>query len=489
MNYLKVLFLFVGLSVFTSLNAQQLPPDVAAEVRSIENGLEPSIQVKGEPVETYSIADRIKFHKVPGVSIAVIKDKKLHWAKGYGMANTTTGTKVDENTLFQAGSISKPVAALAALKLMDEGKLDLDTDVNAYLKKWKIPENKFTETEKVTIRRLLTHAAGMTVHGFPGYKQSDTFPTDVEVLDGKGNTDPIRVDTFPGTMMRYSGGGYTVMENVVEDITGMSFQDYMAKEVLEPMGMNNSTYAQPLFKKWHDQASAAYDGNGNIIEGYWHNYLEQAAAGLWTTPTDLAKYCIEVQEIIGGKKDGILSPETALQMVTKQEHGWGLGPGLSGDADSLFFRHGGKNAGFTNVLTAAAYKGTGLIIMTSGDNGGALIDEIVFAVSKYYDWGLGAPKMIETVDLEEDYLKSLVGAFQYVEQVPGIGDYVVDLRLENGQLIAFDRPEQKDYPFVATSKTEFICIQTGDRVSFTKHEDGAIDFLWNGYYKFMPIKK
>jgi len=202
---------------------------ILLEINTIENSLIKDIQIKGNSIQKFNILKRMDFYKVPGVSIAVVENGKIKWAKGYGYANTETGTKVDLNTLFQAGSISKPLAALSVLKLFENDSLELNKDANYYLKNWQIPENKFTETKKVTLERLLTHTAGMTVHGFPGYQQTDTFPEIIDVLNGNGNTAKIMVDTIPGSIWRYSGGGYTVMEKVVEDVSGLSLDDYMSK--------------------------------------------------------------------------------------------------------------------------------------------------------------------------------------------------------------------------------------------------------------------
>jgi len=236
--------------------------DLKDEIEVIENGLMKAVQIKGDIPKRFSLAERMEYHKVPGVSIAVVIDNKISWAKGYGIANTETGKEVGVNTLFQAGSISKPLAALSALKLVEEGSVDLDHDVNTYLTSWKIPDNDFTQDEKVTLRRLLTHTAGLTVHGFPGYSQTDTFPSIEQVLNGEGNTAAIVVDTTPGNTWRYSGGGYTVMEKLVEDMSGLPLEEYMNTNILQQMGMSNSTYKQPLPVDQHSLASAAYDNKG-----------------------------------------------------------------------------------------------------------------------------------------------------------------------------------------------------------------------------------
>jgi len=210
----------LSIAIFNSCNKTK-SIDESTEISSIENGLVAAIQIKGEIPEQYNILERMNYHMVPGVSIVVVKGGEIKWAKGYGVANAMDGRKVDTNTIFQAGSISKPLAALASLKLVEEGKVDLDQDVNKYLINWKIPENKFTNNDKVTLRKLLTHTAGITVPSFPGYNQKDTLPTIEEVLNGKGNTPAVYVDTIPGSIWRYSGGAYMVMEKFVEDISGL----------------------------------------------------------------------------------------------------------------------------------------------------------------------------------------------------------------------------------------------------------------------------
>ena len=426
-KYLVFFFTLTALSNTWS----QTDPALFNEIQAIENGLLESIQVKGKPVKSYNIEERMTHYNVPGVSIAIVQDGKIKWAKGYGIANTITGAKVDEHTLFQAGSISKPIAALAALKLYQDGELDLNKNVNAYLKDWQIPDNEFTSSEKVTIERLLTHTAGTTVHGFPGYDQTDAFPSDIDVLSGEGNTGVVTVDVIPGSMWRYSGGGYTVMEKVVEDVSGQSFEAYLSDHVLLPMNMTNSTYQQPISDKWQSNISAAYDGSGQITEGLWHNYPEQAAAGLWTTPSDLALYCMEIQEILKGKEGGVLHKETIDLMLTKHQSDWGLGPSLRNEADSLIFGHGGKNEGFTNNMMAFAHLGHAAIIMTNADNGGSLIKEIENAIAEQYNWPIGRRKVIEIIDLSEDQLNVYVGKYQMKGQ-----GLVVTFKMEDGMLKA-----------------------------------------------------
>ena len=464
--------------------------DVTSDFDTIENSLVPSILVKGDSIINFNLLERMEYYKVPGVSIAVVENGKIKWAKGYGIANTIDSSIVNTNTLtlFQAGSISKPVASLAALKLVEKGVINLDQDINDYLKDWQIPKSEYTIDEKVTLRRLLTHTAGMTVHGFGGYQQTDTFPTIIEVLDGKGNSPKIFADTIPGSIWRYSGGGYTVMEKMVEDVSGLSLDEYMAKNILQPIGMNHSTYEQPLGSDKHSNASAAYDFEGKIIEGLWHNYPEQAAAGLWTTPTDLAKYCMEIQQILAGKENGVLSKEIIEKMLTKHKNDWGLGPSLQWEQDSLIFRHGGKNEGFTNEMVAFANKGNAVIIMTNADNGGKLIGEILRSVSNYYNWGISKPKVVEVIDLPVEYLKGFVGTYKLNFQVSDIGDYLIEITIVENQLQVYDPNNGETNTLTATEDFKYIDLITGDEVT-VKLENNIPTVLFNNRFTFYKEQK
>ena len=484
MKPLKII-VFLLILIFTGCTNTQTT-DIASEINTIENGLLKSIHVKGDSITRFNIYDRMKHYKVPGVSIAVVENGKLKWSKGYGYANTNTESRVDTNTIFQAGSISKPLAALAALKLVENGIVDLDKDVNIYLKDWKIPESKFTKNDKVTLRRLLTHTAGITVHGFPGYKQTDTFPSINDVLNGNGNTPKILADTIPGSIWRYSGGGYTVMEKMVEVISGLPFEEYMSKNILHPIGMTNSTYEQPLDAEYHSNVSAAYDNDGNIIDGLWHNYPEQAAAGLWTTPSDLANYCLEIQKIHEGKKNGVLSKETIDEMLTKYKNNWGLGPSLQWEGDSLIFRHGGKNAGFTNEFISFANRGNAVIVMTNADNGRKIIGEILRSISGYYNWGISNQKVVEVKEVDAEKLKKFVGKYLLDFQVPEIGDYIIDIQIKDSKLFVTDSNSGENSILTPLDELKFIDLENGDEVLFQIGGDKE-GLLWNNRFQFDRI--
>lgn len=334
------------------------------------------------------VAAEIKNHGIPGVSIAIIEHGELSKAKGYGFTDKTGTIPVTTNTLFQAGSISKPVAALGALRLVEEGRLTLDDDVNRWLKQWQVPESELTKKEKVTLRRILSHSAGLTVHGFPGYAASSPLPTLRQVLDGlkPANTEAIRVDVVPGSIWRYSGGGYMVMQQMIIDLTGKSFPEFMQETVLTPLKMTASTYEQPLPEDRVGFAATGHYANGKPVSGNWHIYPEMAAAGLWTTASDLARFAISIQQALAGKSNPVLSQAMTREMLTVQKGSSGLGFGLEGSGKSLRFSHGGRDEGFDALMVACAESGQGVAVMINANDDSGALKRIVDEVIKEYHW-------------------------------------------------------------------------------------------------------
>jgi CubicO group peptidase (beta-lactamase class C family) len=392
------------------LASASTPKEVEQRVHEVHR-LVPPVLVKGETPVMKPLAERMAELKVPGISIAVIHQGRIEWARGFGVARVG-GPLVTDQTLFQAASISKPVFAMAVLHMADAGKLDLDANVNEYLKAWKLPENEFTKQSPVTMRKLLTHTAGTTVHGFPGYEAQAKLPATAQILDGirPANTDAVRVDVLPGTTVRYSGGGFTVAQQVVHDITGMPLPELMHDAVLAPLGMRRSTYEQPLPSNRMQEIAAPYRGDGSPVAGGPHVYPEMAAAGLWTTPTDLAHYVLGVRAALAGKSR-IISAETARAMLTPVMGGRGLGPAIGGSTQRKFFTHGGANEGYRCVFLAYE-DGEGAVIMTNGDNGGDLANEVMRTIAYVYQWpDLGPP--IQTVAaVKPEAMDRLAGVYE-----------------------------------------------------------------------------
>ena len=329
----------------------------------------------------------MKLYNVPGLSIAVIENYKIVLAKGYGVIETGSSAPVTTRTLFQAGSISKPVAATGALYLVEHGKLSLDENVNEKLKTWKVPENEFTKNEKVTLRRLMSHTAGLTVHGFPGYDTGDALPTLVQIFNGEkpANTKPVRVDIVPGTKERYSGGGVTIEQQLMMDVTGKTFPALMRELVLDKIGMAESSYEQPLPAARAAMTASGTYGDGKVVHGRWHIYPEMAAAGLWTTPTDLSRFAIEIALSRKGKSNRVLSEKMTAEMLTPVLEEAGLGFFMDKDNPGQF-GHNGADEGFQALLTMNADSGNGVAIMANSDNGIAVGDMLLQKAAKEFGW-------------------------------------------------------------------------------------------------------
>ena len=361
-------------------------PGAAAMMARIEGRQVPDRQ----GFDGLTLAQLMEKVRVPGVSVAVIKDFEIHWAKGYGTADVTAGSAVTTDTIFQAASISKPTAAMGVLRLVQDGKLSLDADINTYLKSWKLPSSEHTRDRPVTLRALLSHTSGLgDGFGFPGYDPKDSLPSIVQILDGEkpSNTGKVLMERPPFTAFKYSGGGVTVVQLAVTETTGRAFPELMKSLVLDPIGMRSSGFDQPLTPERDRIAARAHNGRGAAMNAKWHIYPELEAAGLWTTPSDLARLAIELQKTLQGKSSRVLSQSTAREMVTPVGIGdFAVGFGLRKMGEGWYFAHGGSNWGFQCDLTAHVRKGYGVAIMTNSDSGGVVVNEIRNRVASAYNW-------------------------------------------------------------------------------------------------------
>jgi len=471
-----ICFTFI-LPVLLLFQCRTTDSSLEERIQRVDNGLIKAVLIKGQPVEKWNIVDRMKHYKVPGVSIAVINNYKIEWAKGYGVKKVGKEDVVTSDTLFQAASISKPVAASAALHFVEEGVLDLDENVNNKLDSWSIPDNKFTEEEKVTLRRLLSHSAGLTVHGFRGYAQSEEIPTVQQVLDGEGpaNSDPIRVDIEPGTQFRYSGGGFTVMQYMLTELKNKPFPQIMRETVLDPLEMRLSTYEQPLPENRKGEEAIAHRSNGKPIEGKWHTYPEMAAAGLWTTPSDLCRFAIELMLAYKGKSHKILSKEMANQMLTVQKGNYGLGIGLGEKGENFSFSHGGGNEGFKCYLVAYPEKGQGAAIMTNSDSGSMLYFEILRSVANEYNWNDFQPKEKILAEVDPSIYDLYTGKYTLS---PGV---IVNVSKEDDRLYVEAPVGGGTVELFPESETDFFSLEMDFQITFVKNEEGVIEKIKVNY--------
>jgi CubicO group peptidase (beta-lactamase class C family) len=328
-------------------------------------------------------------YDVPGVSIALIKNFSIDRLLVFGLRNQATNEPVTESTQFQAGSISKSVAAAVALTLVQNGRIGLDADINDALVSWKLETNNVTSRRPATLRMLLNHTAGTTVHGFNGYRSTDQLPSLQQILNGvaPANSQRIVVDKLPGESFRYSGGGYLVMQQAVIDLNGKPFAATAKESVLDPLAMIDSTYEQPLPATGTANAAAPHDSKGSMLREGSHIYPELAAAGLWTTPSDLAKFLIEMQLSLEGRSNLLMSQALASEMVTRSpSESYGLGFELSTLSGESYFAHGGVNAGFQLYMLSHETKGVGAVVMTNSDNGIQLINKLVPVIAASERW-------------------------------------------------------------------------------------------------------
>jgi CubicO group peptidase (beta-lactamase class C family) len=465
-SFLSLLLAFSALALSAASGQAYASFQSGADPRiaRVENGLLPPVLVKGQ--KAWNILDRMKFYNIPGVSVAVFLDDKVQWAKGYGVADNRTKEPVTEKTLFVAGSISKPVAVMGALRLVQEGKLALDANINSFLTSWKLPENAFTAKQPVTLRRIASHSAGLMVHGFRGYAPGEPLPTLIDILNGAppANSAPIVVDIEPGSKWRYSGGGLTIMQLALIDVEKKPFPDILREKVLEPIGMTSSSYEQTMALDRLKLAASGHDASGKVIEGKRFIYPEMAAAGLWTTPTDLAKFAIEVERSARGESTRVLSKETAKLMVTPQIIIQGtaemaLGLFLERHGSEVYFGHGGQDTGFIASLLADRDGGYGIAVMTNSDGrAGSLINEITMSVAKEYGWQGYVPVPYDVISLDAKALALFTGRYMVDS------DNTLTVSLEGGRLMGKDTGDPA-FELLPISAAEFI--RTDAAVTYT----------------------
>ncbi|MEM1182181.1 MAG: serine hydrolase [Acidobacteriota bacterium] len=446
-------------------------PSAAAEAafphaERILQSLEPAAPVAGQ--ELWSLEERMERYRAPAVSLAVWDDYSIVWTAAFGLADVEAGVEATPETLFQAGSISKPVAAAAVLESWQRGELDLDAPINSILTSWTLPENELTEASPVTPRRLLSHTAGTTVHGFPGYAVDAPVPTVQQVLDGEApaKTPAVRVDLEPGERYRYSGGGSTVMQLAMSDLTGLPYPQLTRQRVLGPLDMTSSTYENPLPPERLPEAAAGYGRDGGPVWGKRHTYPEMAAAGLWTTPTDLARFAIDIQRALRGDGDTLLKQDTARSMITPLSGRSGLGLFQYESNGALYFGHGGADEGFQAWLIASHEGGHGAAIMVNSDFGVSLAEEIVPAIARALGWPGFNPEPITPEAVDPSSFDALAGFYRVWDhvllKVYRDGDRLMARRLFDGEATLL----------VPRGEGVFVSQSSGSHLVFELADDG-----------------
>jgi CubicO group peptidase (beta-lactamase class C family) len=420
--------------------------------------------VQGRTYKPESIAELMRRHQVPAVSIAVLRGNRIAWSGAFGVADPVAKRAATTDTLFQAASISKPIAASAALKLVEQGRLSLDAPVNAGLKSWRIPDSAAAKGDAVTLRHLLTHTAGLTVHGFGGYRPGTTLPSIRQVLEGAApaNSDAVRLTAVPGSEWRYSGGGFTVLQLMLTDATGQSFADMMTGLVLRPAGMARSSFVQPLRATAAMKVAVAHQGNGKPVPGRFHLYPEMAAAGLWTTPSDLARWAGELGAAYNGEKGRLLSPAMARQMLTPDKGNWGLGLGVRREGEIVRFSHSGANEGFRSLMIVDPVQGDGLVLMANSDSGGKLFGPLIQAVGGLFGWPEAQARVLVPAAISDEERASILGRYEG-------GPIVVEVALQGDRLLA-TQDGSETFELIPRGKDVFVAPDIGLRIEFVRDD-------------------
>ena len=466
-------WVFALCTVLASLNGNaqvgaKADQAVAARIKSVETHLGGWVQTQDGA--WWSLQERMSFYHVHGLSIAVVKNFRIDWAKGYGWADSAEHRPVSVHTLFQAGSISKSLNAVGVLKLVQTGRLNLYANINDYLRSWTFPYDSLSKGKKITMANLLSHTAGLSIHGFPGYAQGDSLPSLSQVLDGRrpANTAAVRSEFEPSLKFQYSGGGTTIAQLIVQDITGMPYADYMWKNVLQPMGMTSSSYQQPPAQDRRALRATAYYNNGEEVKGKYHIYPEQAAAGLWTNPTDLATYIIETQQSLLGRSQKVLSHDmTVLRLTPYIDSSAAFGVFIVKKGDARYFNHNGVDEGFVALYYGSMEGGNGVVVMANTYNT-AILDEVANSVATVYGWkDFYQPVKKRIIPAPQALLSAYEGRYKIDQDTFAISK-------EKDGLLLIDGDNRMRVHF--TSDADFFLYEAnGLELHFRKNMDGSIE--------------
>jgi CubicO group peptidase (beta-lactamase class C family) len=476
MKSVKLLFV-LGLFITTAGYCQQTTYNAATEdkIKQVEHSLGEAVKTDDKPIV---LQERMKLYGVPGLSIAVIKDYKIEWARGYGYADKEKANPVTTETLFQAASLSKSLNAVGVLRLVQQKKLDLDKDINTYLTSWKFPYDTSKGKTPITLRHILSHTAGTSVHGFRGYEPGEKIPTIIQILNGEApaNSEPIRSMFDAGTRVQYSGGGITISQLIVMDVTKQPYDVYMQQNVLAPLGMKNSFYTSPAPISKAPLLATAYREDGTTVKGNYHIYPENAAASLWTTPADLARFIISLQLAVAGKSATVLNGESAALMLKPFKENAALGTFIKTVGEDQYFTHGGANEGFRCVYYGSKEGGNGVVVMVNSDEG-TILEEVVAAVATVYGWkDFYKPVVRKTVTVANEVSDSYVGEYELSPQMK-----VVISRRDNtlyaqgtgqGEVALYPEANNKFFLKVVDANIEFISDDTGKITKFILHQSG-----------------
>jgi CubicO group peptidase (beta-lactamase class C family) len=438
-------------------------------IKSVERSLLETVSIKGMPLKKMELPERMSYYRVPGISLAVIDNYQIEWAKAYGIKKVSLSDPVTTETLFQAGELSQPVAALAVLSFVEKGILNLDEDINRYLTTWKIKTNRNTRKTPVSLRHLLSHSSGANLPVLPGYKQGKNLPTIQQVLNGKkpASNPPLNIDFEPGLQVRFSWGGYAILQLLLSEFRNDPFTTVLDKTVLTPLKMSHSTFAATPPVPLEHEAASGHLREGQPLEGKWLNYPAQAASGLWTTPTDMANFALAVINTAMGKTQSIISPQTARTMLTPQAGNQGLGFSVDDIDDNLNINIKGGTEGFQTYIILYPQKGQGAVLMTNSANGQFLIEEMLRSISLTYEWPHFQPNIKPLYRLDPSIYQQYVGRYEVNP------DYILTVTYEDYYLI-IQPSGQSPTKFYVENHTTFFSTSPYIQIFFNKDAQNRV---------------
>lgn len=443
--FLLSLLTFMSTFAYSQTQNTSATDSIAIRIEQVENSLGPLVKTEGQAL--FNLEAQMQKYNVSGLSIAVINNNKVEWAKGYGVANKEA--KVSTETVFQAASMSKTVNAVALLKLAEQYNVDLDVDVNTLLASWKLPYNQSISSQPITLRQLLSHTAGLSTHGFDGYRDFKKLPTTIETLEATkpANSEKVQPAIAPNQEFKYSGGGITITQLILSDISNASYEQFVAEHVFQPLNMDESFYSIEL-DKYPKQIAHGHSKSGRPLKNNYNIYPESAAAGLWTTPTDLAKLLIDLQLSLTNQSGKVLSNRSSQEMITPplENETSALGIFTENQAGDMYLQNSGVTTGFRSKLHFGTSNGKGVVVMLNGTNT-VIIEQIIRSVAAVYNWS-GYERLERSADINTSNLnvKPYLGTY-------AMGDRKVIVSLEEEKLIITEKGKWafKLTPLTATS--------------------------------------
>ncbi|MEO0570685.1 MAG: serine hydrolase domain-containing protein [Bacteroidota bacterium] len=467
-----------------------LSQEVEKRIQHVENGLTfQTIVPNGREIPVGNLAQKLKEYRVPGASVAVVHDGKIQWSKAYGKMTSNGPSPITTETLFQAASIGKVITALAALKVVEEGKIDLDENINNKLMGWKVKENENTKTEKVTLRRLLSHSAGLTDdYGFLGYSPKDNIPSAVQILKNEypaKTKKSLAIKTVPGQVERYSGAGYVIIQVLIEDISGNPFSQYVQEHILDPFGMVHTTYDNNPDTNLGSAIASGHLANGKSLKNKKYNiYPEKAAAGPWTTAEDLARLLIGIQKMIHGENTTFINRDLIDEFLSPQINHKGLGVNLKGLEKPVAFWHAGQNLGYTGLLYGLMEQGNVAVILLNSDGGEILAQEFITSVAHEYNWPV--MKSYTSQGYSRELKAKLIGKYKGPDSPT-----ILVIEENNGVMTLRPSSSKKGHPLLKIDENQYTFQDAQDyyKLSFTFEDAHCIMTYVEGPGKTMQMEK